>query len=299
MPRLFIFLLFASFLYSCSKQDPVLIGHSLPLATYKGLYVDGFDQILGDSAKETSLLKWASAQGFNNLSLYGLGHILEDSKKEIALQNFISKARLNYQIVGVAACYSSADKFSNDVANYNATASTFGAFNTINLELEWWNNACSYSQYRNELLACKNWASKQFPKVLTETYIGWFFNPEGIEEQMASELILNCDRILIHDYENIPSAQYMLSRLKYLAQAAKASKKITEIVFIFNAEAQFSSAYFASNTFANAYYKVLQELSKQNLDGKEYLKFTGYQLFAYTDAQKIKPLFMQKYVSLQ
>lgn len=64
----------------------------------KGLYVDGFNSILGNQSKEDSLLRFAANNGFNYLTLYEVhlvhnANCLTNVNSAQTFANFISKAK--------------------------------------------------------------------------------------------------------------------------------------------------------------------------------------------------------------
>ena len=114
--------------------------------TYKGLYVDGFDKILGNKVKEDSLLNYCKQKGFNALTTYKT----KDIERKIKITNpqkggkilaaFIKHAKQNFGIISFAMSSEQFTTFKNIVAIYNSSRKdTLEKVNTFNFEFEYWN----------------------------------------------------------------------------------------------------------------------------------------------------------------
>ena len=75
---------------------------------YKGIYVDGFDKILGNKVKEDSLLNYCKSNGFNALTTYKTKdiekkiHITNSKTGGKILASFIKRAKTKYGISSFA-----------------------------------------------------------------------------------------------------------------------------------------------------------------------------------------------------
>lgn len=113
------------------------------VATYKWLYVNDFDLILGNTTEENRLLCYAYAQGYNRLALFGLNHLnsgaVFPSNVKTDLSNFITKAQDLY-FINVGGVFGGPNVL-DSIIDYNDTTGV--ANNTIFVsaisELEWWN----------------------------------------------------------------------------------------------------------------------------------------------------------------
>lgn len=88
----------------------LLLVFNLKSQNTKGFYVDGFNTILGNTAREDSVLLFAKNNGFNYITLYNVYQVnsatpLTNTTSAQGFANFISKAKTQYSIteVGVAA----------------------------------------------------------------------------------------------------------------------------------------------------------------------------------------------------
>ena len=73
------------------------------MPTLKGLYVNDFNTIIGNSSQENNLLSFASVRNFNTLYLYDLNDVTSTSSGRTSLRSFNTRARLSgiTEIVGI------------------------------------------------------------------------------------------------------------------------------------------------------------------------------------------------------
>jgi hypothetical protein len=266
--------------------------------SYRGVYVNAFDTMLGNVAAEDSMLNWCKTNGFNAISLYSLNAVMGD-ERYTSLARFIKKARTGgYGITQVAAVRGSSNNFTQN-ANYdNGRADLNERFNVYNLENEWWNNGpdCPFGCYTNILQFMSQKALAANPKIIRETYMGWFQNPDGNELNQAKTLVKNLDRLMVHDYRTSPSFGYMQSRLSYVGRAAKSLGRVMDVIVIFSAEPEFMQNYFSTSgqnkTFDDAYAAIVAQHDAATFTGKENIRIIGYQIFQYSLAKQARPLVM-------
>lgn len=262
------------------------------LPTYRGIYINDFEFILGNKVKEDSLLKWCKKRKFNAISLYDLGTIFDNPANIIPLGNFIKKARVNYSL-SVAAVRGGNISL-NQTHQYNIGQSDLmKRFNVYNLESEWWNNEVSWPTYVGYLGTLDSLTSISTPAIIAEEYIGWFKNPIGLDSIMAAELVKKSDRILFHDYQSAPSMGYCQNRLEYIGKAAAAQNKIIDIVVLFSSEPSFMYNYFSTTglnkSFEQAFYNFKNQYAASNFSGKNNLNLIGYQIFTQTTSRQARP----------
>ncbi len=90
----------------------------------RGLYVDDFKNILGNTAKENAVLAYAQAKNFNYLALYELHYFdFNNATRRTQLASFIRRAKTTYGITQVAATGEIASFF-NDRILVHAYVST-------------------------------------------------------------------------------------------------------------------------------------------------------------------------------
>jgi hypothetical protein len=303
--NLFLYFIFISSIFACRKENDscTYLGGSgnsneriNTSPTYRGLYVDNFDNILGDTAQENSLLRWCKKYKIKVISLYDLNTLLQNSSNNAALALFIKKSKNSYGVKEVTAIRGNGMGFSQTLSIYNNTRSdTTERFNVFNLENEWWNNGptCNFSCYTGDLKTMNTAAHTAVPALLCEEYIGWFQNPTGQDQLQADTLVYYSDRILVHDYRSSPDFGYMQSRLVNLGKAAKRQGKIMSIIVIFSAEPSFMGNYFDINgqnhSFDDAYAEIVAQHNATAFSNKQYIKIIGYQIFDYSYAKMVKP----------
>jgi hypothetical protein len=296
MKTIYTFLIFISVLSltSAKAQTPAL----------RGIYVDKFSQILGNTTKEDSLLHYAQDSSFNYLALYDLQNISFSSSTSInKLANFIRNARENYGIQYVGAVCESYSSFQTKIAPYNnGRSNPNDRFNVFNLEFEFWisssvnpgayyctqyliQNNCScdtsgaFKFYIDQMRKIDSLATLQ--NALSETYVGWFNQGQG--QQIAS----NTDRVLVHAYRTDPSSVfgYSKARLGYLASL----NQQVDVVPIFSAEPDFMGPWLNTHSMTEAYSKYTTDFNADNSSWKPYIRLLGYQWFDYGHMPKPVP----------
>lgn len=303
MKKYLIIIIVALFQFSCTKEpnninDDVIVEsiqtnvenkiQSTP--TYKGIYYDNFMYEVGDTAKENKFLRYCKKYNLTTISLYDLESILWDTKNYSKTSRFIRKARVYYGIKRVTAVIGDSSSAINMIGKYHSNyKDTLKCFNAINLELEWWNNACSWSVYKLQLSSIQKWTKNQKTKIGCETYIGWYSNPSGIDSLMADFLDKKCDRILVHDYEAQPGFFYTKDRIDWIGRCSKYLNKVQEVIVIFSAEPNFSGPYFHNNLFLAGYSSYVTGYKSTSFKGKNYMNITGYQIFDYGYAKSVRP----------
>jgi len=261
----------------------------------KGLYVNNFNQILGNTAQEDSLLKYAKGNAYNYLAFYSLASVdLTNAVKGTEMANFIRKAKTSYGIQQFGATGETATFFESYILPYN-NSHPAEKFNVFNLEFEFWipssvqpggvyaasyltpngfslDTAGGFKYYKMVYDKIKSYASQQ--GALTETYVGW------LNQGQAKYIATKSDRILVHLYRTEPNStfNYSKTRLEYFASA----NKVVNIVPIFSSEPEFMGPWLASNTERTAYDVFMQNYNADNSAWKQNINISGYQWFKYS-----------------
>ena len=294
MKLIYSFLICALTLSTSYAQTPAL----------RGIYIDGFSQILGNTAKEDSLLHYAQDSSFNYLALYDLHNISFSNATSVGkLAGFIRNARENYGIQYIGAVGESYSSFQSKIAPYNnGRTNPNERFNVFNLEFEFWisssvnpgayyctqyliQNNCScdtsgaFKFYIDQMRKIDSLAGVQ--NALSETYVGWFNQGQG--QQIAQ----NTDRVLVHAYRTDASSVfgYSKSRLSYLAS----NNQQVNVVPIFSAEPNFMGPWLNSHSMTEAYSKYTADFNSDNSSWKPYINLLGYQWFDYGFMPKPAP----------
>ena len=273
-------------------------------ASLRGIYVDGFSSILGNTVLEDSLLRYAQDSSFNYLALYDLHSAnFSSTAAKNQLAAFISKARLNYGITYVGAVGESYSFFQSKIGPYNSGRSDANEkFNVFNLEFEFWttSSVSPGGYYCTQYLQpngcnCDSSGGFQFfisnmhnidslaatQNALSETYVGWFNQGQG------SQIQRNVDRVLLHAYrvDNSSVYGYSKTRLQYLAS----NSTMVDVAPIFSSEPIFMGPWLNSHSQIEAYNKYKTDF---NADAGSYTSFVnliGYQWFDYGYMPKPTP----------
>ena len=111
-------------------------------ASVRGLYVDDFHNILGNTVKENAVLAYAQAKNFNYLALYELHYFdFNNAPTRAKLANFITRAKTTYGITQIAATGEIASFFQDRIINQYQLAADrqpIEKFDVLNLEFEFW-----------------------------------------------------------------------------------------------------------------------------------------------------------------
>jgi len=263
---------------------------------FRGIYIDSFDDILGNTVKEDSLLQYAVDSSFNYLALYDLHTVnFSNSTQVNRLASFIRKARETYGISGIGAVGESYSTFANKIAPYNASRTNANEkFSVFNLEFEFWTassvNPGGYycTQYlQPNGCACDSSGGFKFfienmhkidslatvQGATSETYLGWF------NQGQASQIQRNVNRILLHAYRVDPSSVYGYSktRLQYLAS----NNSTVNVAPIFSSEPNFMGPWLDSHSQIEAFNKYKADFQADNSSSVQYINLLGYQWFDY------------------
>lgn len=263
---------------------------------FRGIYLDGFASILGNTVKEDSTLQYAADSSFNYIALYDIHTVnFSNSASVNKLAAFIRKAREVYGIANIGAVGESYSTFQNKIAPYNNTRTNPNEkINVFNLEFEFWTsssvnpggyyctqylqpNGCNcdssggFKFFISNMHLIDSLASVQ--GATSETYLGWFNQGQG------SQIQRNVDRILLHAYRVDPSSVYGYSktRLQYLAS----NNSVVNVAPIFSSEPVFMGPWLNSHAMAEAYTKYKSDFNADNSSYVQYINMLGYQWFDY------------------
>jgi hypothetical protein len=278
--------------------------------TVKGLYVDGFASILGNTQKEDSLLAFAQNNDFNYLTLYQM-HLVHATTplnaigSSAPLANFIAKAKQQFGILQIGVAGENYSFFENVVYAYNQLhPAQTERVDVYNLEFEFWvpssilpggvycvdyltnagytcDSAGAFSYYKKMLHQVDSLANAQ--GATSETYFGWFSATEG-----AAIVQTGVDRILLSVY--LPtanySAQYQYGYLATRLQNLASGNTPIKVIPIYSAEPAFMQNWASVNPFFLPFTELNNSLATETATWKNYISLEGIQWFAYTDMPK-------------
>jgi hypothetical protein len=273
---------------------------------YKGLYVDGFDKILGNKVKEDSLLNYCKNNGFNALTTYKT----KDIDKKIKLTNpklgsrvlaaFIKRAKQNYGIVSFAMSSEQYATFRDVVARYNLTRKdTLEWVNALNFEFEYWhrkstapggyyckrylepaNCSCdtsgAFSFYRKELMLIDSLAALLGIKF--EVYVG---KPTAGQALVIAKHV---DRVLVDVYLKKPEKAFERAseRIGYFA----AANKNILIIPIWGSTDEFMGEWQRANKTDEAARIFLKDYRKGKSENWKNVSLAGFQWYKYSTMKK-------------
>jgi hypothetical protein len=271
------------------------------------LYVDEFNNILGSYNLEKELLEFSKKNNIQTLILYELNKVnkrfpLNDSTKNNVLANFISKAKLAYNIKEIAASGESGDFFVETLHPYNKSRKKAEEkFDVYNLEYEYWdkeaslkggyycetylkngqipcNRDGSFNFYLGTLTAMKLLANEESHPIKIEAYIGKFTKEE------VFKISNHADRLLIAAYVDHPdkSFEYVKERLNLLSQI----KSKIEISLIYSSEMDFMGTWLRKNDFKQAEKLFFKDFDKEKIAIAANLNFNGFTYYNYSYFKK-------------
>jgi len=242
----------------------------------RGLYVDGFEDILGDAQSESELLQFAENKGFKYLVLYGLHLVPLDQ----TLSDFISTAKSQYSVQAVGAAGENSGFFGLIAAFDDQFPNSF---DVLNLEFEYWNiPGRPFSEYVAVLQDMCDLAEPR--DMLVEAYIGWPTESEAVQIAVLT------DRILLHCYVQNPADAYSYARtrLEYLGSGGTA----VLINPLFSAENSFMGPWLEDHSMSEAESIWLTSFAAETGTWSDSISVGGFQYFAYSHLEFMVPVFL-------
>ena len=294
-------LFFCSFLF--------LISNPIFSQDTRGLYVNNFKDIIGDSDEEDKLLNFVRDENFNYLLLYNLHHIhthyfdMTNADESMPLANFIEKAKTMY---GVEAIGGVGEKFASfeKMELYNLAHEDFPnrQLDVFNIEFEFWNNKLIEGYYCTTYLEKQGFECNQ--EGAFEFYLEQIDQLAALAESMdvksesyiGKPTLEQCgyigeklDRVLVHYYKkkdtyNNGNSIYNYRRERLPALAPQ--EDILEVLPIFSAMPYHMGPWLASHPKEQAFDTWLHGQNgyeDEEGDWKEHIYIGGYQWYRYTN----------------
>ncbi|MBC7694850.1 MAG: T9SS type A sorting domain-containing protein [Burkholderiales bacterium] len=288
------FILFIAIVFNMQSQNT------------KGFYVDGFNNILGNTIREDSILLFAKNNGFNYLTLYNVYQVnsatpLTNTTTAQTFANFINKAKTQYSITEVGVAAENYTFFRNVIHLYNQQhPSANQKVDVYNLEFEFWippsvtsgsyycttylqpngfscDTAGAFGFYKKTLKRIDSLANATGQK--SEAYFGFFNAGQG--KQIAQTGV---DRVLLSIY--IPSANYSQSYqynyVKPRLQALATASTNIKVMPLYSSEPSFMQTWANANPFFLPYTNLVNSLTAESGLWKTYIQPEGIQWFAYS-----------------
>jgi hypothetical protein len=284
----------------------LISGIALYAQSYQGIYVDGFDRILGNRVKEDSLLNYCKSHGFNALTTYKTKDverkfkITNPQKGGKILAAFIKRAKQNYGIRSIAMSSEQFSTFRDIVARYNRTrVDTLERVNAFNFEFEFWHRKSTaadgyYCKKYLQAAGCScdsSGAFKFYLKQLTsidslaqtlgvksEVYIG---KPN---EGQALAIAEHVDRILVDVYLKKPENAYerALERMNYFSHA----QKQVILIPIWGSTDEFMGEWQRAHSLDDANSLFMEDFNKNKKLANSSVRLAGFQWYKYSTMKK-------------
>lgn len=278
-----------------------LNGHSQQT---RGLYVDNFINIVGNAAREDSLLNYAKDNGFNYLLLYNI-YTIHNNRFSITepggadtLSRFIRKAKTLYGVTQVGAVGADSTHF-KVLDEYNKDHKNIAQekLDVYHLEYEYWKMADTteaFNEYIGLLSYVRQLADIQLPHIVCEAYIG------KITLNQGKAIAGLADRVLVHYYYKAPyfndgRSIYTYMGGKRIEYLGSGNRKIS-VLPLFSARAstdgqeQHLGDWLLTHPFIEAYEAFLDS-EHQGYDAatgawKNNISIDGFQWYRYSDIRK-------------
>ena len=274
--------------------------------TYKGIYVDGFDKILGNKVKEDSLLQYCKQNGFNALTTYKTKNIekkikiTRPQKGGKILASFIKRAKQDYGIISFAMSSEQFSTFRDIVALYNRTRTdTIERVNVFNFEFEFWHRkstapggyyckrylkpaACTcdtsgaFMFYRKQLKSIDSLAKAT--DVKSEVYVG---KPTPGQALVIANYV---DRILLDVYLKNPEKGYARASER-LNSFGKAKGKVI-IIPIWGSTDEFMGEWQKNNSLDAADRIFNKDFTNGKTEAQKNVLIAGSQWYKYSTMKK-------------
>ncbi len=308
MRKIALLFLLALLFNSCKKHK--LIESPLPQSPpHRGIYVNDFvnGAILGDAAKEDSLLDWASRNSLNHIYLYNTNQIMVDDSLEALLSTFIHKSNNWPHPIKVTLVSGGISSVDNMDSYYDHR---YTHPDGIVSEIEFWNGNGSFDYFQNwisylsdiRMTIYPGTPGPRDPDLNRRFYVGKIRDAAGVYDslEVANKLVLSHDQIFLANYHNnayhlsnSTSQNGIRARLALLAEAAFSQNKKVHIVILFNVRQDSPApnifSYFDENdqnhTFDAAFQSFKTDFDAANISHKNMIVLDGYGIYRYSDAR--------------
>lgn len=217
------------------------------------MYIDKTDTMYNSTTGKNVLSRYLKQYGFNGVYFYSTSSFIGSSSNYPKFSQFLKQLDDSGVVVKCITSGSSS-KFQSGgtISNYNNSQTDPACkINRANLELEWWNAACTWGEWNmiNQSINNGTIADNDF-------YEGWYKRLTVVDTIAARDQVLYSDRILLHVYQNgYPTYSYAnaksdgatAGRLDIIAKGARQANKKIDLYFIISAE---KKSFGASNDFS-------------------------------------------------
>jgi hypothetical protein len=271
------------------------------------LYVDNFNSILGNSAKEDKLLFFAKKNDFSTLMLYQLNKVdkrfsLSDPRRNNILAEFISKAKTKFSIQEIGASGECASFFTDTINLYNKTRNKADEkIDLYNLEYEYWskkasgedgyycinyleenkipcNRAGSFKYFIANLKELRVLSKESKHDIKIMAYVGYYTKKE------ISQITKYCDRLIIHAYGKTPKLSFNSAK-NSLTQLFKINSKIRASILL-STRMDKLGYWLKFESLGSCETQFLKEMNTVNINLRKKLNLDGFSYNSYSFLEK-------------
>lgn len=294
----------AQILNQIHQQNPFMNGvggggnYSEPSITYYGMYINGFDSILGNSSAETNLVNFIQNKEMNDLTFY-MSNLLNTPQNETYMRSLALRLRnagQNRILSNVIQAANSINLTPGTEATYNNSCSDDREkFTGFTQEWEFWNSGNPYGSFGTFItddIAIANYC--QANNLTYDIYVSRCEDYASVytPEQVATHVVQYHD--IVHLVAYISEATYNSNKglnntrktqLELLGNAALALGKKQKVTILWAANGNGGvnmRDWFVANPDLNAYDGFVTEYNNWSSSAKAGLDIVGQKIYAYS-----------------
>jgi hypothetical protein len=285
------------------STQTVILQPPVARRVYAGLYVNDFDQILGNQVAEDTLLAWSKRQGFNVLSLYKIRDILLNSQQN-ALAAFCTKARSATYGIDISFVAASASTANSESGYYQSRSVVSERQSYMLTEYEFWNSGNSFATFSTIMSAFTNARNlSTTPKINRQAYVSQYKDAANLSTHdtvIARQILDQMEYIVQVNYTNNAYnwSGTLENRLQSVATAAFNKGITARVIILFNCNYNSTDpniySYFSTTgsnqPFVNAFNTIKSAFNANTtITNKNRVSLVGYQIYRYTEARQARP----------
>lgn len=274
-----------------------------PASLMRGLYINDFDTIIGNSSEENSLFNFIQSRSLNTIYCYDLNGILSTSSGRTSVRTFNTNVR-SYGVNIIGGIGGSSNTIvgsdNNTRLSYNTGCTENSQkYDYFNLENEFWNypnvGTVTFDTWKGYVNTINQ--SLSSTTTLFDTYIGQIDDPTSAntQTQVSDFLVGNLERIFLACYittnQFTGSTNYGLNtideELTLIGDSAISQNKVAKVAIIYHGGVSFMNSYFETNSFDTAYNNFLNSYNSWSSSSKAGIQLIGYIIYGY---QQVKNL---------
>ena len=265
--------------------------------TYYGMYINGFNSILGDASAESNLISFIQSKEMNDLTFY-MSNLLSTPQNETYMRSLALRLRnagQNRILSNVTQAANCIDLSPGTEATYNDGCSVNGEkFTGFTQEWEFWNNSIygDFDVFKINDIDIYNYC--QTNNMTYDIYVSKCKDSYGTytPEQVATHVVQYHD--IVHLVNYVSEATYNSNKglnttrktqLELLGNAALALGKKQKVTILWAANGNAGvnmRDWFVANPDLNAYDGFITEYNNWSSSAKAGLDIVGQKIYAYS-----------------